>query len=225
MTNSIIKDKNKLLKIYNILLKAFGPQNWWPAKTKFEIIVGAILTQNTAWKNVEKAISNLRAEGVLSFKGIKNIDEKDLARLIRSAGYFNQKSKKLKAFIEFAIDKYDGSLARMIEEDHWVLRKNLLGVFGIGKETADSILLYAFNKPVFVVDIYTYRVLIRHGIIPKNSSYDFIQDFFMKNLPRDIFLYNEYHALLVHLGNKFCRAKPICEQCPLKNINPKSEYP
>src|SRR3990172_10071950 len=135
--------KDKLLKIYNILLSEFGTRKWWPARTRFEVIAGAILTQNTAWKNVEKAISNLREKRVLSFKGISRIDEKDLAQLIKPSGYFNQKAKKLKAFIKFAIDEYKGSLARMAEEDHMVLREKLLEVYGIGKETADSILLYA----------------------------------------------------------------------------------
>ena len=217
-----IKTRDKLLEIFNVLLKEFGPRHWWPAKTRFEVIVGAILTQNTAWKNVEKAISNLRSEGILSFKGIRDTDEKELAALIRPSGYFNQKTKKLKSFIKFATDVYGGSLSKMIKEDHWLLREKLLGVYGIGKETADSILLYAFDKPVFVVDIYTYRILSRHKLIPVESSYDYIQDFFMKNLPSDIYLYKEYHALLVYLGNKFCRAKPVCEPCPLRHINSKS---
>jgi endonuclease-3 related protein len=220
------KSGGKLLEIYNILLHEFGPRNWWPAKTRFEVIVGAILTQNTAWKNVEKAISNLSAKGVLSFKDIGDINEKDLAILIKPSGYFNQKAKKLKAFINFAVDQYGGSLSKMMREDPGVLRKKLLGVFGIGKETADSILLYAFDKPVFVVDIYTYRILSRHRLIPEEFSYDYIQDFFTKTLPEDVYIYKEYHALLVCLGNKFCRSKPFCEQCPLRYLNgkPKNSY-
>ena len=208
-----------MLEIYNILLKEFGQRHWWPAKTRFEVIVGAILTQNTAWKNVEKAIYNLRQEGVLSFKGIRDTDEKKLAILIKPSGYFNQKAKKLKAFIKFAVDEYNWSLSKMMDEDISVLREKLLGVYGIGKETADSTLLYAFDKPVFVIDIYTYRILSRHKLVPEKSSYDYIQEFFMKSLQGDIYLYNEYHALLVSLGNKFCRAKPRCEPCPLRYLN------
>lgn len=213
------KQNDKLLEIYNILLQKFGHRNWWPARTRFEVIVGAILTQNTAWKNVEKAISNLRAKRVLSFKGISDINEKSLAELVKPSGYFNQKAKKLKAFVEFATDEYNGSLSRMEKENHRVLRDKLLGVFGIGNETADSILLYAFQQPVFVVDAYTQRIFSRHGFIPKNSSYDYTQRFFMRNLPEDVFLYNEYHALIVCAGNRFCRSRPDCEQCPLHGIS------
>src|SRR3972149_2370495 len=211
--------QNKLLEIYNILLKEFGPRNWWPARNRFEIIVGAILTQNTAWKNVEKAISNLYAKRVLSFKGIKEINEKSLAEFVKPSGYFNQKAKKLKAFVEFATDEYNGSLSRMAKEEHMLLRDKLLGIFGIGNETADSILLYAFEKPVFVVDAYTQRIFSRHGFIPENSSYDDTQRFFMRNLPEDTHIYNEYHALIVCVGNRFCRSRPDCEQCPLRGIS------
>ncbi len=216
----------KLLDVYNTLLEEFGPRNWWPARTRFEVIVGAILTQNTAWKNVEKAILNLQKNRVLSFQGISNINEKNLAELVKPSGYFNQKSKKLKAFVKFATDEYNGSLSSMEKENHGVLRDKLLGVYGIGNETADSILLYAFQKPVFVVDAYTQRIFSRHGFIPENSSYDHTQRFFKKNLPEDVCLYNEYHALIVCVGNRFCRSRPDCEQCPLRGIssNNKTRY-
>ena len=211
--------QNKLLEIYNIFLQEFGTRNWWPARTRFEVIVGAILTQNTAWKNVEKAILNLQKNRVLSFKGISDINEKNLAELVKPSGYFNQKAKKLKAFVKFATDEYNGSLYKMEKENHRVLRDKLLGVYGIGNETADSILLYAFQKPVFVVDAYTQRIFSRHGFIPEKSSYNYTQQFFKKNLPEDICLYNEYHALIVCVGNRFCRSRPDCKQCPLRELS------
>jgi endonuclease-3 related protein len=209
---------NKLLKLYKVLYEAFGPQHWWPARTKFEIIVGAILTQNTAWPNVEKAIANLNRRKLLSPSSIKNIKKKRLASLIRPAGYYNIKTDRLKSFSNFLFDKYNGSLRKMFSQDTHSLRKELLEVRGIGKETADSILLYAGKKPIFIVDAYTRRILSRHNIVASNSDYDFIQHLFMKNLPCDESLFGEYHALLVKLAKDRCRKKPKCGLCPIKGI-------
>ncbi len=196
-------DKIKL--IYEKLLKKFGKQGWWPtysSNKRFEIIVGVILTQNTSWKNVEKAIKNLDKFNFLNKKAIKQIKEDELAQLIKSSGYYNQKTRKLKALIEFLDSKKE------------INRENLLKIWGIGKETADSILLYAYNKPVFVIDAYTKRIMSNLGF--KFKDYDDLQEIFMKNLPKDYKLYNEFHALLVKLGKEYCKKKPNCERCPLK---------
>ncbi len=202
--------KAKLLKIYRTLLKHFGPQAWWPAETPFEVIIGAILTQNTNWKNVEKAIANLKAHKLLSPKAILDIRNSKLENLIRSAGYYKQKAKKLKAFVRFFLREYSGSIRKMKRVD----RSELLKVHGIGPETADSILLYALDKPSFVVDAYTRRIGNRVGLF-KFSDYHEIKEFFEKNLPKDLEMYKEYHALLVELGKNFCKAKPICKNCPI----------
>ena len=207
------KHKNKLLKIYNVLLKHFGPQAWWPADTPFEVMVGAILTQNTNWLNVEKAIANLRGVGGLGAKGLEKMSLKKLERLIRPSGYYRQKAKKLKVFIRFFLREYQGSIRKMNNID----RKELLKVHGIGPETADSILLYALDKPTFVVDAYTRRIGNRAGLF-KFEDYHEIKDFFEQNLPKNLEVYKEYHALLVELGKNYCRTKPLCESCPiLKN--------
>ncbi|MDI6744895.1 MAG: endonuclease III domain-containing protein [Thermodesulfovibrionales bacterium] len=208
--------KNKeLIKIYKRLYAAFGPQRWWPGDTPFEIAVGAILTQNTNWGNVEKAINNLKKEKVLSAKAIHNMPTKRLASLIRPAGYFNLKAKRLKAFINFLMNDYHGSMDRMKKEEMHSLRHKLLGVNGIGPETADSILLYALDKPVFVIDAYTKRVLSRHKILGHDESYEKFQGLFHSALKKDVKLFNEYHALFVRAGKMFCKPKPRCEECPL----------
>ncbi len=209
--------KNKrLIDIYNKLFHRFGPRHWWPGDSSFEVIIGAILTQNTAWKNVEKAIANLKREKRLSAHSLKKINTKTLARLIRPAGYYNIKAKRLKAFIDFLFREFDGSLEGMFKTKTPVLRRMLLGVNGIGPETADSILLYAGDRPVFVVDAYTKRVFSRHDFIKPDTSYEETQAFFMNNLPRKRKLFNEYHALIVELGKEFCRKKPKCDKCPIK---------
>ncbi len=218
---------NMLLEIYNLVLKEFGSQKWWPIISKnkrFEIMVGAILTQNTAWKNVEKAIENLDREGLLDLERMHETDTKGLARLIRAAGYYNQKAKKLKNFTKFLIDKYDGDIKKMFRKNTIELRKELLSVNGIGPETADSILLYAGCKPVFVVDAYTKRVFSRIGLISKDASYDKIQEFFMKNLPKDYKLFNEYHALIVMLGKSICKKEPNCGDCPINGFCKRKIY-
>ena len=208
---------NQLLQIYNKLYTAFGPQDWWPARTPFEVAVGAILTQNTAWSNVEKAIVNLRRHRCLTFKAMSDISEKKLALLIRSAGYFNIKAKRLKNFIRFLGDSYQGDLGRMRRQDAGILRRELLGVNGIGRETADSILLYVLGKPIFVIDAYTKRMLSRHGYkTALKDDYDVVQQWFDRALPRESELFNEYHALIVKLGKDFCKkTKPRCSLCPL----------
>jgi endonuclease-3 related protein len=205
-----------LLKIFERLYSFYGPQHWWPGETPFEIAVGAILTQNTNWGNVEKAITNLKAAGLLSPEKLEEIQEGRLAELIRPAGYFNIKAKRLKAFISLLMNSYQGSMKKMKKEDLQYLRHKLLEVNGIGPETADSILLYALGKPVFVIDAYTRRVLSRHNILPYDAPYEEYQRLFHEGLDEDVPLFNEYHALFVRVGKDFCRPKPRCEDCPLK---------
>jgi endonuclease-3 related protein len=209
---------NKIIEIYHKLYHAFGPQHWWPGDSPFEIAVGAILTQNTNWANVEKAIASLKNKRALSAKGIHEMKTEKLALFIRPAGYFNVKARRLKAFIHFLINDYHGSMGRMKNEKLDTLRTKLLNVHGIGPETADSILLYALDKPVFVIDAYTKRVLSRHSVINHDESYERIQDLFHETLKRDTELFNEYHALFVRLGKTYCRKKPLCDGCPLEGM-------
>ncbi len=211
---------NKLRSIYKTLYKFFGPQHWWPGETPFEVAVGAVLTQNTNWGNVEKAIKNLKSAHALSAKDIHEIPANSLSALIRPAGYFNIKAKRLKAFISLLMKNYQGSMARMKHEDIDSLREKLLSVNGIGPETADSILLYALDKPVFVIDAYTKRVLSRHKILEHDKSYEEFQGLFHKSLRKDLKLFNEYHALFVAVGKNYCKPKPRCSECPLKNLRP-----
>jgi len=202
---------------YNSLFTALGPQHWWPGKTQFEIIVGAILTQNTSWINVERAISNLRSAGLLTPAAMRKVSLRRLERLVRSSGYFRQKARKLRAFCEFLRAEYGGSLKRMFETPTIVLREKLLGVFGIGPETADSILLYAGDHAVFVVDAYTKRVLSRHGWIPQEAKYGDVRWMFEREFPGDVKRFNEFHALIVNTGKNFCRTRdPLCGECPLR---------
>lgn len=206
---------DKLAIIYKRLYKAFGPQYWWPGETPLEVAVGAILTQNTNWGNVEKAISNLKAAKALTARKLHEMPINELAQLIRPAGYFNIKAKRLRAFMDFLMNEYSGNMENMREDDMQTLRERLLLVNGIGPETADSILLYALDKPVFVIDAYTKRVLSRHDIMEHHRSYDDFQGLFHSSLKRDIRLFNEYHALFVRTGKTFCRPRPECEGCPL----------
>lgn len=210
-----ISNKEKLLAIYKALYKAYGPQKWWPAKTRFEVIVGAILTQNTAWSNVEKAINNLKKAGLLKPEKIKDTPSSRLAKAIRSAGYYNVKTKRLKNFVSFLYSKYSGSLNKLSSEKTDKLRKALLSINGIGPETCDSIMLYALNKNIFVVDAYTKRIFSRHSFFKASSDYHAVQKYFMGNLPKGEKLYNEYHALIVRLAKEFCKTKPHCKDCPL----------
>jgi len=207
-----------LIEIYDILYKSFGPQHWWPGDSPFEIAVGAILTQNTNWGNVEKAINNLKNSGTLDAHILHKMPRARLASMIRPAGYFNIKAKRLKNFLAFLTNHYKGFIENMKHDDLHELRTRLLEVNGIGPETADSILLYALDKPVFVIDAYTKRVLIRHKIVSENATYHEMQELFHKNLPTDVPLYNEYHALFVMAGKHFCKPKPKCQGCPLEKI-------
>ena len=207
-----------LEEIYRLMLAHFGHRNWWPGDTTVEIVVGAILTQNTAWTNVEKAIRNLKESHALSIKHLREVPEERLAGLIRPSGYFNQKAKKLKAFVRFLDERYGGSLAKMKGAPLDRLRGELLAVSGIGPETADSILLYALDKEIFVVDAYTRRVFSRHFYFGENPSYDEVQERFETELPVDIELYNDFHAQIVATGNRYCRPKPKCEGCPLEHL-------
>ena len=203
--------------IFKKLYASFGPQAWWPAKTPFEVMVGAILTQNTAWANVERAIANLQDNNALRARALYLMPRKKIASLIRPAGYYNIKAKRLKNFLKFFFREYSGSVRKMAGADIAKLRRQLLSVNGIGEETADSILLYALNKPVFVVDAYTKRIFARHGFISKEALYQQVQDLCTESLSRSARLFNEYHALLVRLGKDYCRKrKPRCEICPLK---------
>jgi len=208
-----------IIKIYDILYKFYGPQGWWPARSRLEVIIGAILTQNTAWSNVEKAVHNLRKAGLLSSPAkISKARRQGLAKLIRPAGYFNVKSKRIKNFIRFLADKYNLSLKRLSRREAAVLREELLQVNGVGPETCDSILLYAFQRPAFVVDAYTKRIFSRHRFFRPDAGYEEVQKIFTANLPVDIKVYNEYHALIVRLGKEYCRKKPKCGKCPLKDV-------
>jgi endonuclease-3 related protein len=213
--------KDKLLReAYSRMYKSFGAQHWWPGDTPFEIIVGAILTQNTNWKNVERAVANLKRGGLLTAKKLLDLPPARLANLIRPAGYFRIKTKRLRNFLSYFLNDFGGKISKMEAQDADKLREKLLSVNGIGPETADSILLYALNKPVFVVDAYTKRILQRHYLVPEETNYDEIQSLFMDNLPRKVKLYNEYHALIVKCGKDFCRTKnPLCAKCPLKGWN------
>ncbi len=210
--------KSLLFYIYDRLYEAFGPQRWWPGETSFEMMVGAILTQNTSWKNVEKAIRNLKERGVLSCHGIHQLRKSQLATLIKPSGYFRIKADRLEAFVDFLVLNYECDLEKMRSEPLNELREKLLAIRGVGPETADSILLYGLKKPIFVVDAYTRRVLIRHRVISEKASYDEVQRFFMDSLPEDEKLFNEYHALIVRLGKTVCTKAPKCDICPIRGI-------
>ncbi len=208
--------RRRLLVLFRRLLRHFGPQRWWPAHSPFEVIVGAILTQNTSWANVTRAIRAMRAERLLTARTIDCARHRTLARVIRPSGYYNIKATRLKQFTRFLLTRYGGNLKRMFRTDLRGLREELLSVSGIGEETADSILLYAGGRPIFVVDAYTRRVLERHHLVPAGAGYGKLQRLFMDHLPPDVGLFNEFHALLVAVGKEFCRTIPRCERCPLR---------
>ena len=212
-----------LTAYYEALFAAHGPQGWWPGRTAFEVIVGAILTQNTSWSNVETAIRNLRREKLLTPLAIETVSFARLAGLIRSSGYFRQKAKKLKCFVRFLRSEYGGSLRRMFKTPTATLREKLLCVHGIGPETADSILLYAGKHTVFVVDAYTRRLLERHQLATPAQTYEEIRQLFERNLSVDAPLYNEFHALIVRIGKEYCRNRnPRCSECPLHSFLPQA---
>ncbi|HDH41154.1 MAG TPA: endonuclease III domain-containing protein [Candidatus Altiarchaeales archaeon] len=207
-----------LIDIYHKLLEHFGEQGWWPAETEFEVIVGAILTQASSWTNVEKAIENLKSEGLLSSEALLQASEEKLRRLIKPVGYYNAKTLKLKRFVEFLHENYEGDLDKLFDQDTEKLRSELLSVWGIGQETADSIILYAANKPTFVVDAYTKRIMSRLGFADENTTYYDLKKFFELRLPEDLEIYKEFHALLVELGKNYCKTKPLCGKCPIRDI-------
>ena len=211
-----MQKRDILLKIYNSLYSYFGPLNWWPGATPFEVMVGAILTQNTSWSNVEKAINNLKKENLLESRKLYRINQEKLAQLIKPSGYYNIKARRLKNFVSIFVNDFEGSAEKMFSGDGRELRKKLLNINGIGPETADSILLYAGRKPFFVVDAYTKRIFSRHKLISKDSTYYEIQEFFIKNLDKDVKLFNEFHAQIVMLGKTICTSRnPDCAKCPI----------
>lgn len=205
----------RLMEIFDLLLHRYGPRHWWPAESPFEVCAGAILTQNTNWGNVEKAIANLRREGLLSPEALREVPAERLAETIRPAGYYNVKSARLKDFVGYLFARYGGSLERMFAGEWRELREELLGVRGIGRETCDSILLYAGGKPTFVVDAYTKRLFSALGMVDASAEYETVRALFMENLPPDVPLFNEYHALIVEHCKEHCRKTPRCGGCRL----------
>ena len=207
--------RQTLMEMFEAMRRRFGPQHWWPGETPLEVCVGAILTQNTNWKNVEKAIANLKAAEALDVAALHAAAPQQLAEWIRPAGYFNVKAQRLKSFIE-AVWRHGGDLEAFLDRPVGALREALLAVRGIGRETADSIILYAAGEATFVVDAYTARVLLRHRLIGPEDDYESIKLLFESSLDEDVGLYNEYHALLVAVGKDYCRPKPRCAGCPLE---------
>lgn len=211
------RTKKTLQKYYELMHAHYGPTHWWPGDTPFEIAVGAILTQNAAWTNVEKAIANLKASNLLGPRKLLNCPIDKLQQALRPSGYFRVKTKRLLAFCDFLVSNYRASIKHMAKEDPELLRAALLNVHGIGPETADDILLYACNIPSFVVDTYTRRILSRHGLVPPTINYDDLRSHFQTNLPPNLNLYKEFHGLIVYTGKDFCRPTPKCETCPLRS--------
>jgi endonuclease-3 related protein len=212
-----ISFKEKIHTLYHGLYRVFGPQNWWPGDSPFEIMVGAILTQNTRWENVRRTLTEIKQEGLLSPHDLLRHGRR-IPRLIRRSGFYNVKSKRLIAFLKYFVESYKGDTALMQRKTCSALRRELLKVEGIGRETADCILLYALSYPVFVIDAYTRRIFSRHGFFAYNTPYDELQNLFHDNLPRDVKVYNEYHALLVLLGKGYCKKnEPRCAVCPVRD--------
>lgn len=209
-----------LLEVFRRLYARFGPQNWWPGETPFEVLIGAVLVQNTSWSNVEKAIARIREAGLRTPQALYALKDAELEELIRPAGYYRIKARRLKNVLRFCVTRYGGSLERMFQTPLPRLREELLSINGVGPETADSILLYAGQLPTFVVDTYTHRIFSRHGWVDFEIDYHTLKEFFESRLEPDTKLYNEYHALLVKLGKEYCRKKPRCEGCPLQDLLP-----
>jgi len=206
--------------LYARLLQQLGPQLWWPGETPFEVMVGAVLVQNTSWKNVERAIEELAAADVLEPRRLWKLSLEDLERLIRPAGTFRIKARRLRGLVEFIVNRYEGSVEQMRLADDDNLRRELLAIHGIGPETADAILLYALHKPAMVVDTYTHRIYARHGLIGYGATYHQLQEHIVAELPVDVSLYNEFHALMVYVGHHHCRKTPNCTACPLQELLP-----
>lgn len=211
--------QNRLLTIYEILLCEQGFRHWWPSESPFETIIGAILTQNVAWVNAERAIKNLRNNDLLEPLKLYDTDIETISQLIVSSRFYNQKAKKIKNFVTFFIDNYNADLELMKNEDLITIKTELINIKGLGEETVDSILLYALNKPIFVIDAYTMRIFKRYGFLHNEKKYSEIQKFFMNNLPEDVSLFNDFHAQIVYLGNSICKKDPLCIKCPIKKIN------
>ena len=205
-------------QIYDLLWQAYGSQHWWPARTPTEVVIGAILTQNTAWTNVQRAIENLRAASALSFARIRELPVERLATLIQPSGTYRVKANRLKTFVDFLFEHHGGDLESLLSGDVEAARRRLLGIHGIGPETADAILLYAGNRPTFVVDAYTRRILRRHRLLDGAESYEDVRHLFHDALALDVTCFNEYHALLVEVGKKHCRARARCTDCPLVEL-------
>ena len=206
------------MTFYRAMLQRYGPQHWWPGDSPFEVLVGAVLTQNTSWRNVEKAIANLRDADVLDAPALDRMSQQELAELIRPAGYYNVKARRLKNLIGWFCSEHNGDLDTLKHCPVNRLREELLRINGIGRETADAIILYALDKPTFVVDTYTYRVLLRHHLIAVDCGYEEMKVFFERNLPADATLFNEYHALLVRVGKDHCKPSARCSGCPLESF-------
>ena len=205
----------RLTLVYKKLYKSFGPQQWWPGESGLECAVGAILTQNTSWINVEKAILNLKSAMDITIKNLEAVSTEELSALIRPAGFYIQKTWCIKRLIKFIINEYGGKIDNMKSTDTYTLRQQLLSIKGIGPETADCILLYVLKKPVFVIDRYTYRMLFRHGFVDRETTYNEMQKLFMDNIENDEVMFGEFHALIVQAGKKHCKKKADCEACPL----------
>jgi endonuclease-3 related protein len=216
-----MKRQSLFLDMYRAMLDVLGPSGWWPAETPFEMAVGAILTQNTNWDNVKKAIDNLRVAGVLTPQQLYGLPDAVLADLLRPVGYFRRKAGRLKNLLSLIVEELSGDIANLAGRDMEEARARLLAVSGVGPETADSILLYGLGYPSFVVDAYTARICSRHALVPEDAGYDELRELFMDALPGDVVLYNELHALLVRVGNGWCRPRaPKCESCPLARFLP-----
>ena len=211
--------KKTLMEGFERMHARFGPRHWWPGETPFEVMVGAILTQNTNWLNASRAIANLKSQRLLDPQKLLDLHPATLAKLIRPAGYYRVKAGRLRHFLAYFVEAYGGKVKRMAAEPTGKLREELLAVKGIGPETADSILLYALEKPAFVIDAYTRRILSRHALCAEDETYDDLQAIFTDRLPAEVELYNEYHALVVETGKEYCRTSPRCDGCPLNGWN------
>ncbi len=211
---------NPFQQAYNLLFNYYGGQNWWPAESDFEVLVGAVLTQNTNWGNVEKALTVLKQRGLLTYETLSLLSVEEIAPLIRSSGYYNLKAARLRNLFNLIDSEYEGDFSLFQQADLYQLRRQLLSVKGIGPETADSILLYACHKPSFVVDAYTHRIFSRHNLVPEECDYHSLQESFTSSLDEDVVLYNEYHALIVQVAKDFCKKKePLCVGCPLEKLD------
>ena len=213
-----VDSSDTLMSFYEALLARFGAQNWWPGETRFEIMVGAVLTQNTSWANVEKALGNLKAANMLEPQAIYNAGQEELARTIRPAGYMNVKARRLKNLVSWFCEAQGADFERLAGQAVSDLREALLSINGIGRETADAIILYALQRPTFVVDAYTHRLLVRHLCISPEADYEEMKDYFERNLPTEVELYNEFHALIVRVGKEYCKPVARCNGCPLERF-------